>query len=126
MGNIAFLSGSPKIIRNHKGWLAAAAGEVCYGMTFEKWFKDGMLEKRPEIDSDKFSALLMSPDGQVWRTENNLILYRVVEPAACGEESAEAYVFGAIDAGATPERAMEMACERCVYVRGPVQVERLG
>ena len=42
-----------------------------------------------------------------------------------GEATAQAFVLGAIRAGAHPQWAIELACKECVWVRGPVQVERL-
>jgi hypothetical protein len=124
MGEIVQRVAFPKIVRNNQGWLAGCSGEAGDGDLFNRWFKDGMpIDRKPEIDNDKFAALLMSPGGDVYRIEDHLNRYRVNEPATCGEQTAEAFVLGAIAAGASLETAVSLACDWCVWVKGPVQVE---
>lgn len=113
----------PKIVRNDKRWLAAWAGSAADGEIFEKWFLAGAPEDVPKLDGESFSALMMAPDGVVWRVDKPLVPYRMAEPVICGEETAESFVLGAIMAGASPEKAIELACQCCSWAAGPVQVE---
>lgn len=124
-GNIASRVAHPKVIRNKQGWLAGSAGGAGAAATFAKWFLNGMPDAGPKIEDDKFSVLLLSPDGKIWRAEADLVLFETPNPSVCGEETTEAFVVGAMAAGATPLGAVQLACEYCVWVRGPVQIERL-
>lgn len=116
----------PKIVRNKSGWLAACAGQSASAVVFERWFMMDMLTGRPQIEKDSLSVLLMDPDGKVWRMDESLMRYRQEEPAVLGHDTAEAFVLGAMAAGASAERAVELCCDYVVWTCGPVQVERIG
>jgi hypothetical protein len=126
-GDLMLTVGYPKIVRNSDGWLAGACGSSGLAAVFNAWFKKGTPETKPEMpDGKNFAALLMDPSGNVYRIEESLLAYPVSEPAICGASDAEGYVLGALDMGASPEQAVELASNRCVWVKGPVQVERIG
>lgn len=112
----------PKIFRASNGGLYGLAGDVHWGQAFRKWIAGD--RPKPEIKGD-LSVLWMKPDGTVWRCDEALAFYPTAEPGLCGESAAEAFVTGALLAGASPERAVELACETCVWAKGPAQVERL-
>lgn len=125
-GDLMLRVGKPKIVRNPDGWLGAGAGQTAAVAMFSQWFMRGMpLHDRPDIKEDDFSALLLAPKGGCMRVEASLTPYRVTTPAVLGGGDAEAFVFGAIAAGADPEKAMTLALEYCVWTKGPLQIEVL-
>lgn len=125
-GGLVTPASEPKIVRSKFGELFGGAGKLELIRMVRAWFLAGELEDRkPSLRDGDFSALILRHDGVAWRVDSTLIPYPQGRMAVCGNDTAEAVVFGAMDAGADAARAVEIACERCAWVRGPVQVERV-
>ena len=112
---------SPKLYIG-KGWIIGAAGYSGDGEKFVKWFKSKR-RKSIQLDDD-FEALVVTPEG-LFFVDGDCSLNEVKDPwYAIGSGSAAA--LGALHAGATLERAVEIAC---VVDNGsglPLQVAALG
>jgi hypothetical protein len=108
----------PKIHRVN-GSLLGFSGIREEGNIFLEWFRGECREKRPELK--EFTALQVTPDGQLvlW---DNLCVPMPLSPdvswwaTGSGREPA----IGAMAAGATPMRAMEIACEYDMNSRPPI------
>lgn len=123
-GELQGLAFDSKIIRSPDGWLAGCAGDMGEIALFREWFLNGRdPTTRATVKPKDFDALMMGPDGSIWRIGESMVPYRVRDPAVMGEATAEAFVTGAMAYGAPPSTAIELACMECVWVRGPVHVE---
>ena len=60
-------------------------------------------------------------DGRLFLLEQSLLFAEVPPPYAIGTITACQFSEGAMAAGASPERALELAIKRCIYVGGEVQ-----
>ncbi len=112
----------PKVQRINSD-LVAAVGITDIIPRFFEWYKKG----RPEDDKpdlgESFEALVLTPGG-LFQYYNRLEPIGIVEAFyAIGQGSEIA--LGAMAAGASPDRAVEIACELNIYTGPPVLVERL-
>lgn len=99
-----------KIFRLSDGRLAGISGT--YGMGLR-------LIDRPTIDNSTH-ALILAADGSVTTIESELREFPLDTPAAIGSGSHLA--IGAMLAGASARRAVEIACERDPWSGGAVMV----
>ena len=72
-------------------------------------------------DDYDFSTILIQTDGTVWLFDGELAPYRVTDEYA-GIGSGASYAIGAMDAGATVEQAVRIACNRDPMSSGPVDL----
>jgi ATP-dependent protease HslVU (ClpYQ) peptidase subunit len=112
----------PKVQRIH-GHLLAAVGRTDAIPSFFEWYQKGCpKDQKPEL-GESFEAMVLTPEG-LYQYYERLEAVEVVEEFwAIGQGSEIA--LGAMGAGATPERAVEIACEFNIYTGLPVVVERL-
>ena len=120
----------PKITRLPNGWLLGGCGYTADIWSVFEWHRQGQPSKHPTlIGSDKDTEvdfLIMKPDGSVWRNTKGVDgLYPVQSTFAIGESSACNVAEAAMRLGKSAEEAVALACEMCVSIYGPVQVERL-
>ena len=119
----------PKITRLPDGGLVACCGVADDSYAFRDWAAAGFSkEDRPTLtkDEDCFRALHMRPDGSTRIFYGTDRSHETAQPVTIGETTACTFVEGAMAAGASVEGAVRLACERCVWVAAPVQVERLS
>jgi len=73
---------------------------------------------------DKVSAILVMPDGKVFSYESSLWVRDRSPFVSIG--SGMQYAYGAMEAGATAEAAVRIACKRHTHTGGLVRVVRLS
>lgn len=111
-----------KIFRLKNGSIAGIAGDLSQGYELVRWLNDEV--PNPPTKMDDCTVVLLRPDGTMWEFCGTLTAMPITEPyhvAGTGMAAA----LGALDAGATPQRAVEIAIKRDAYSGGDVVVERL-
>jgi ATP-dependent HslUV protease subunit HslV len=115
-----------KIKHLYDGALFAAAGAAADCDSVFHWlFHSGA---KPKIsEEDGFRAMLVRPGCPYpFEIDGNLIEHEIHMPfLVVGESTAEHVCLGAMEAGATAEEAVNIAIKLCVWIGGPVQVERV-
>lgn len=104
-----------KVFKAADGRIYATCGDSDAGQLFAKWI-DGKVEK-PELGED-FSALILALDGKVYWIGKNLEPVEYMVPTGIG--SGGDLAIGAMLAGASPEQAVEIACQRDNGSGGPI------
>ena len=121
--------GHPKIVRAPDGSLVGAAGTSYDTYLLREWAKNGLnFADTPKISDEKdepLAWLWLRPDGTLWRGNNAFNICPSQPIYSIGYEGACQVAEGAMWAGATAPEAVQIAIDHCVYVAGPVQVERL-
>ncbi len=115
---------SRKINRAPDGTLGAAAGITADCLRFQAWIAGGFAEGAFNPVEADFAALILTPDGQVFDYQYGTRIPSTFGYAALG--GPWPFAQGAMAAGASAERAVELAIEFCNGCAGPVQVERVG
>lgn len=129
-----------KKIRKIGGYLVGGAGRLSSILTFFSWMEqvvrlEGIQEHVPELviqsdpekEDDEFMALVVHPDGEIYLHEGNdpTRAYPLhCEYYAIG--SGSDYALAALDAGVSPEAAMEVAKYRDTHSGGETFVELLA
>jgi hypothetical protein len=119
-----------KIARAPDGSLVGACGGSVDTWALRQWVRDGMnfnakpAMMYPATHDESIMWLWLKPDRTVWKGDADFRLHPVANPVAMGM-GAE-FVDGAMSAGASIVRAVELAVQRLAYLGGAVQVERLG
>lgn len=113
----------------HKGHVIGSAGHECSGLLFVDWYTKGSPREKIELgwEDEKCDILVLTPKG-LFMADHWCVLYPVEEPYMAIGSGAQA-AMGALDAGATAEQAIEIACARDVYtslVGRPMQLEKAG
>lgn len=103
-----------KVHRTPDGRIFGAAGPSAECALFERWMLGG---ERPEL-SEKFCALVLTPEGQCFYLCDKLEPVKLIVPQAIG--SGGAYAIGAMLAGASPEEAVRIAMQRDTGTGGDV------
>lgn len=98
--------------------LYATAGGAADGERFYSWIRRGKRGKKPEIGEDFFAFALIA-DG-LFLYDQGLYPMRLANEHAIGSGAKAAR--GALMAGATPERAVEIACDIDAGSSRPVRV----
>lgn len=107
-----------KIHRAPDGSLFGAAGALGDMMAFEQWMRDGAPEPRPAFMDEDSEALVIRPDNTVWwygKTQHSEI---VGDYHAIG--SGFRLAMGAMAAGASALRAIEICCDLDNCTRRPI------
>lgn len=102
-----------------EGSLWGFAGSVTQWLIFLKWLNGG----DKHTDLDEFEVLQIDEKGKVFYWGQRLQPVEVGHPAAIG--SGGAYAMGAMMAGASPRKAVEIACELDSYSGGKIRGLRL-
>lgn len=111
-----------KIFRLKDGSIAGIAGDLPQGYELVRWLNDET--PNPPTKVDDCVVLVLRPDGTMWEFCGSLCPMPITESYhAAGSGMASA--LGALDAGATPQQAVEIAIKRDAYSGGTVVVERL-
>jgi ATP-dependent protease HslVU (ClpYQ) peptidase subunit len=99
--------------------LVGFSGTLSHCLKFLEWLKHGTpLNLVYDKEEHTFCALVMD-GGFLYYYDNELIATAVDDQIYAIGSGAE-YALGAIDAGATPKRAVEIACKRDDGSKGPV------
>lgn len=107
-----------KVHRRSDGTLIGIAGTSTDGWAFVLWMLSGEPEgQRPSMDKDsQFEALVARPDGRVeWHNKAGLM---PAEGPHFAIGSGRQFALGALDMGASVERALEIAVRRDCFT-GP-------
>lgn len=126
-----------KKVRNIGGYLVGGAGRLSSVLNFFAWFEHNlqcqdaqqaipnlMIQSDPDRPDEEFIALVVHPDGKIFMHEGN-------DPTRAYPLTEEYYAVGsgsdfalaALDAGAEPEKAMEVAKARDAFSGGETFVE---
>lgn len=106
------------------GKLVGFAGSAAHGLKFIEWLRHGTVPIYAyEKEENTFDALVLSHDGLVYYDKELVALEIHDDITAIG--SGCEYAIGAIDAGATLKRAVEIAAGRDTYSGLPVVVKKL-
>lgn len=126
-----------KKIRNIEGYLVGGAGRYSSILTFFSWFEQNLrcqaaqesmpgliIQSDPDREDEEFIALVVHPDGKIYIHEGNnpTRAFELQEDYHAVGSGAD-YALAALDAGATPEQAMEVAKARDVFSGGETFVE---
>jgi ATP-dependent protease HslVU (ClpYQ) peptidase subunit len=97
-------------IKKINGHLVGGAGNLEEVILFQQWYANPN-SKPPNLSSRGFEGLAVTPEGDIFTYQRRLVPMKVEEKFyACG--SGFAFAMGAMEAGASMERAMEIACKR--------------
>ena len=121
-GNTKSIAGPSKLKRVGDKVFAATA-RTGDARKFSRWVQAGMPEDDKPSMEEGFAAVMLSADGL---TE----YYDDLEPVEIAEGftavgSGAQLAIGAMAAGASPERALHIACEWNIHTGPPVVVEKL-
>lgn len=118
-----------KINRGPGGVLWGSAGSCGVGEQFDAWVRGGrrgpliVHTSADTVTDDDLDVLLIEPNGVI-KSNEGLRLYTLpVEFVAIG--AGADFALAAMKAGASAERACEIACELCTLCRGPVDTLEL-
>lgn len=110
-------SPATKIARLANGAVVGVAGGAFNLMAFLEWFNGGRKETL-QLHSDDFEALVLTAAGQVVCYDRHGRTLIQAPPVAIGTGAQIA--IGAMEAGATAQEAVEIACRRDAWTSGPV------
>lgn len=120
-----------KIVRAPDGSLVGAAGYTGDIDMLHTWVAAGMdFNNHPKLcydhkEDDALDWLWLKPDRTLFRAVGHWSPYQVSNPTTVGMQVACLLFEGALEAGATPIRAMEIAIKGCVFTGGDVDFEHL-
>lgn len=118
-GSFAYLS-PPKISRVN-GDLVCTTGSAAEGEAFLEWYKD-QPKKIPTFKA--LNVLILTKEGAIFEVYEDGRLLEVIEPFYALGSGGELAI-AAMAAGASPRRAVEIACKYDKNSGLPVQVERI-
>lgn len=102
-------------IEKYKGEILGASGDVAAGMRFIQWYKDGGKGRKPKVTKD-FRLLRLS-EGGLYLIDHDLVWVKVdSEFYAIG--SGAQYALGAMEMGASTEKAVQVAIKYDNYTGG--------
>lgn len=121
-----------KKVRKIEGYLVGGAGRLSSILTFFDWMEQKIkaerlqdelpslvMETDPEKEDEEFTALVVHPDGEIYLHEgNDPSRAYPIDTDYYSVGSGSDYALAALDAGATPERAMDVAKFRDAYSGG--------
>lgn len=109
-----------KVLRLPDGSLLGCAGDSCEIASFRRWLADG--GKHPRLKA--FAALCLRPDGSLDYYAEGPEPSKMGLPAAIG--TGEQIAIGAMEAGASPGRAVRIASKRDPHTGGEITVLSLS
>lgn len=118
-----------KILRLPDGGLFSGCGRSSdlarvFDVLLPSTIRDGKPVASFELKDEGFAALVVQPDGVIWRIENDMIAVRQNVEFICVGAS-EIFMWGALWAGASSEYAVRLAIDHTDGAAGAIQVERL-
>lgn len=117
-GTICSLT-SVKVQRMTDGGLYGACGCAGWGDRLFEWL-NGPREGDPPKGEDGDGFIYLKPDGTLWQGGNDGLAVQIEAPFAMG--SGMDLAIGAMDAGAAPERAVQIASARDRSTGGKITV----
>lgn len=112
-----------KVFRLSDGRIVGAAGNSADAHAWCKWLDNNKDGPCP-IQSEQFAGLILQCDGSVlWVDHKGR---EELTPTPCAIGSGQEIAIGAMDAGATPDQAVAIACKRDIYSGGTIRVEYLS
>jgi hypothetical protein len=111
----------PKVFRLSDGRLAGGAGNTFDVRSWIEWLDSGKVDKCP-IESEQFSGLIVGPSGVLWVDYKGR---EALTSVPCAVGSGQEIAIGAMEAGASPRKAVEIAISRDIYSGGTITEERL-
>nr|DAY73594.1 MAG TPA: ATP-dependent protease [Caudoviricetes sp.] len=126
-----------KKVRQIGGYLVGGAGRLSSILTFFSWFEQNlqcqaaqeaipglMIQSDPDKEDEEFVALVVHPDGRIFIHEgNNPARSMPIEAEYYAVGSGADFALAALDGGASPEQAMEVAKMRDAFSGGETFVE---
>lgn len=126
-------------VRKIDGYLVGGAGRLSSILTFFAWFEQYLkcqeaqetlpglvIQSDPEREDEEFVALVVHPDGKIFIHEgNNPTRAYPLDEEYYAVGSGADFALSALDAGVTPEHAMEVAKARDALSGGETFVEEL-
>lgn len=109
-----------KVRRLNDGRIVGVCGSAYNIEPFSEWLNDG--GDKPELP-DEFEALVLRPDG-ICLCYNNKC-QSIVEELPTASGGGKDFALAALDAGCSPERAVEIACQRALGTGGKITVIHL-
>lgn len=115
--------GGRKVHRLDDGRIIGASGNSFDIIAWRDWLKSGREGACP-IESDQFAGLVLHPNGVVhWVDHKGR---EIVTPAPCAIGSGQDYAIGAMEAGASAEQAVTIACRRDPHSGGDITALHLS
>lgn len=126
-----------KKVRKIGNYLVGGAGRLSSILTFFAWFEQNLqcemaretvpgllIHSDPDKEDEEFIALVVHPDGRIFIHEgNNPSRAYPIEAEYYAVGSGADFALAALDGGATPEVAMEVAKQRDAFSGGETFVE---
>lgn len=113
-----------------KGALIGFAGNVEMGALFVQWYRGNRSEPPPMWDSmwdsehDDFSAIVLLPSGKILEYGTKLVAMQVEEKFHAIGGGADMAI-GAMEAGVSPIKAVQICCRRSDGTSGRVRYKTL-
>jgi len=98
-----------KVHRLSNGSVVGGAGNSFDLLSWRNWLEAGKQGDCP-ISDERFAGLILSTDGVILWVDHKGREIEVPGPCAIG--SGQDFAIGAMEAGATPEEAVRIACKR--------------
>jgi hypothetical protein len=118
-GTISRLA-SQKVWRLRDGTLLGSVGKAAWAKQYREWYEAGCEGDPPESGDDSSAILLLKPDGQLLMVSGDDGIQLPVEtPWAIG--SGMDLAIGAMEAGAKPKKAVEIAARRDPNTGGKIR-----
>jgi ATP-dependent protease HslVU (ClpYQ) peptidase subunit len=114
--NMVFSTSVPKVRRLKSGGLVGVCGSAFNFDPFVEWLDKG---GDPPTLTDGFEALVLLPSGKVLSYNEQCRAIHEDLPTACG--SGRQLAIGAMEAGAKPKRAVEIAAKRDLGTGGKIR-----
>lgn len=112
-----------KVTKSGSGWLAAAAGHACDMVSYLRWVEEGR-EEDAAVKLENLDGLLVSPKGEVFLVEANLVPIPIDAPFFAGGSGSEIAI-GAMEMGASAEEAVRIAIKHNTSCGGEIQIVKL-
>ena len=116
-------TGAQKIFRLDDGRVVGGAGNRADVNAWVAWLNAGKDGDCP-IVSERFSGMILNTDGTVLWVDHKGREQDTPVPCAVG--SGQDFAYGAMEAGASPVEAIEIACKRDLFTGGTLTVIALG
>ena len=108
----------------HKGHVLATAGHDTAGMSFVEWYTDPKLEKpKIQFEDEFFLIAIFTPDGAFYADDHCVLIPFQKGPYAIG--SGGDIALGAMSMGASPAKAVRIACRYNAFCGLPIQTMKL-
>ena len=119
-----YCGATQKIVRAPDGTMGGGAGALGEVKAALQWIKNGATGDPPKL-SDDSEVIVIRPDGSVWWLGSGSEWTQInAEYVAIG--SGFRIALGAMAAGATAQRAIEICADLDNMTRRPICIERLG